>query len=152
MSALPLFDIDTHVINAAEHGSRLPAKRPKAKRPKTLREAAVRRDEAIEAGLAHADRVKAEWRKWAYDYMKGLIAIHSVSQFLAEDLIERSEQEAVWTPSPDKRAWGGIFRALARDKIIAKVGYAAARTSNLSPHVLWGRVEISSEAVIVNKP
>lgn len=51
MLELPLFD-STSAINAAENGSHLPAKRPKVTRPKTLREAAVRRDESIEAGLA----------------------------------------------------------------------------------------------------
>lgn len=101
-----------------------------------FREAAERRDEAIERGLSHADRVKAEWRRWAYNYFKGLVALTD-KPFLAEDLIEKAEREAVWSPAIDRRHYGGVIRALARDGVIEKIGYANARTSNCSPRCLW---------------
>lgn len=151
MSSLPLFDIDTRAVNTAENGAHLPPKRPRAKRAKTLQEAAARRDEAIESGLSHADRVKAQWRQWAYDYFKGLVSL-TTKPFLAEDLIEKALAEGIWCPAPDPRAYGGIFKMLAKDKVIMKVGYASARTSHASPKTLWMRVEIASEAVIQNKP
>lgn len=150
MSSLPLFD-QSREITAAEQGLRLPAKRPRPKRAKTLQEAAQRRDEAIEAGLSHADRVKAEWRKWAYDYFKGLVAL-TTSPFMAEDLIEKATAEGIWSPAPDPRHYGGIIRMLAKDKVIVKIGYAPARTSNCSPKCLWQRAETASEAVIQNNP
>lgn len=150
MIDLPLFG-ETRSANATEQGARLPPKRARAKPAKTLQEAAARRDEAIEAGLSRADRVKAEWRQWAYDYFKGLVAL-TTKPFLAEDLIEQALAEAIWCPAPDPRAYGGIFKMLAKDKVIMKVGYASARTSHASPKTLWMKTEVTSEAVIQNRP
>ncbi len=158
MNPLPLFDdrdflnrATREVVNRAERGVHLPPRQPKPRPPKTIREAVARRDEGIEAGLAHADRVRAEWRKWAYDYLKGLIALQT-APFLVEDLIDKARVEVIWSPPPDARSYGGIIRRLAHDRVIEKCGAAPARTSNLSLKPLWRRVESADEAVIVNKP
>lgn len=152
MSSLPLFDVnDTRTVNAAEQGRRLPAKRPRPKRAQTLQEAAQRRDDAIERGLSHADRVKADWRKWAYDYLAGLVKLQT-APFLAEDLVEKAESEGVWCPPVDRRYYGGIIRKLAIDKVIEQCGAARAKTSNCSLKPLWRRVMSADEAVIQNRP
>lgn len=129
----PLFDIAQ--INSAERGIHLPPKRV-SKRATTHREAAEKRDDGIERGLSHADRVKAQWRVWAYDYLAGLVKLQT-APFLAEDLIEKAESEGVWCPAVDRRWYGGVIRALAKDGVIEKIGYANARTSNCSPRCLW---------------
>jgi len=116
-----------------------------------MQEAAAKRDDGIERGLSHADRVKAQWRVWAYNYLVGLVKLQT-KPFLAEDLIEKAESEGVWCPPVDRRHYGGVIQKLARDGVITKIGYASARTSNCSPKCQWVRSEIASDATILNKP
>lgn len=95
--------------------------------------AAKARDRGIRRAVEHADRVKSEWSKRAIESLLPIIA-RQTGSFLFEDLI--AEVEA----PPDKRAFGAVVRELARMKVIRKVGYAPARTSHLSPKVLWSKV------------
>lgn len=151
MNDFPLFQQMDSIQRKTERGAHLPAKREKVKTAKTIKEAVARRDDGIERGLSHADRVKAEWRVWAYDYLKGLIAMQT-TPFLVEDLIDKARLEVIWSPPPDARSYGGIIRRLAHDRVIEKCGAAPARTSNLSLKPLWRRVMLEDEAVIKNKP
>ena len=54
--------------------------------------------------------------------------------FLAEEV--RNFATGLDLP-PDGRAWGVVFRSAAREGLIVKAGYAPAKSSNLSPKVLW---------------
>lgn len=117
-----------------EQGAHLPPYGEKL----TSENPATRRDEGIAAAVAHADDVEEKWSVRAYTYMSNLLKRRGPVPFLAEDLIETAKTEGFSDP-PDKRAWGGVFQKLARDKKILREGYALAKTSNLSPKVLWKR-------------
>jgi hypothetical protein len=56
-------------------------------------------------------------------------------QFLAEDFVA----SGLCTPPAEPRAWGAVFQCAARRGILRRAGYARARSSNLSPKVLWER-------------
>lgn len=102
----------------------------------TLPQARVRRDIGIQRATDHADQEHPRWADAAFDVLKSAVAIRE-QPFLAEDAIE-AIGHAVPEP-PDGRAWGGVFQRAARAGVIRKVGYAPARSSNLSPKVLWSR-------------
>lgn len=96
--------------------------------------ARARRDDGIERAGDHAgDR----WKRSARGYLLEFLTVRP-STFLAEDVRAFAELRGLETP-PDGRAWGAVMQAAARERLIAKVGYAPARSSNLSPKVLWKR-------------
>lgn len=101
--------------------------------------ARARRDHGIQQAGDHAGE---RWRKSARGYLLEYIARHPRSQFpdgvtfLAEDIREYAEAHGFDRP-PDGRAWGVVFQSAAREGLIRKAGYAPARSSNLSPKVLW---------------
>lgn len=95
-------------------------------------EATVRRDAGIERAVTHADRVMLTWSDDAYSYLRTWLARKPRGDFLAEDAFA----EFLIDP-PDGRAFGAVIRRAARDGLIHKVGYRQAKTSNLSPKVLW---------------
>lgn len=94
--------------------------------------ARARRDDGIQRSGDHAgDR----WRKLARGYLLEYLAQHR-EPFLTENVREFSELRGLEDP-PDGRAWGVVIRNAARERVIVKVGYAAARSSNLSPKCQW---------------
>lgn len=97
--------------------------------------ARLRRDDGIERAADHAGQA---WQRSARGYLLEFLAIRLKrhDQFLAEDVREFAEKRGITDP-PDGRAWGHVLRSAARENIIRKVGYAPARSSNLSPKVLW---------------
>lgn len=101
-----------------------------------MREAADRRDSGIASATQHANNEIPSWSIQADNAMMAAIHMHGKQPFLAEELIEVAVQGGAPSP-PDGRAWGGVFRRLAIRGIIRKVGYAPAKSSNLSPKVLW---------------
>lgn len=94
--------------------------------------ARARRDDGIQRAAEHAgDR----WRRGARGYLLEYLACHD-GPFMAEDVREFAEKRGFDFP-PDGRAWGVVFQSAASEKLIVKVGYAPARSSNLSPKVQW---------------
>lgn len=90
-----------------------------------------RRDDGIQRAGEHAGDV---WRRRAHGYLLEYIATHGERSFLAEEV--RDFASTLEAP-PDGRAWGVVFQNAARAKLIIKAGYAPAKSSNLSPKVLW---------------
>lgn len=101
--------------------------------PPTAEEIArIRRDDGIQRAADHADDA---WRERAIGYVRLHAAVHA--EFLAEDVRAVAEHDGL-PPPPDGRAWGSVMQTAARRGIVKRVGYAPARSSNLSPKVLWG--------------
>jgi hypothetical protein len=57
--------------------------------------------------------------------------------FLGEDVRDALDAQGVTVH--DRRALGPVIRREATAGVIENIGFAAARTSNLSPKVLWRR-------------
>lgn len=138
-SSTPLFDgLDR--LQKDAHGPRIHLVLPAESEPPVTPppSAEERRDTGIQRAADHADRVEEKWSVRATVYMAGLVGRRGFKPFLTEELIEISIRDGVAQP-PDGRAWGAIMRALAKQGVIRKMGYAPAKSSNLSPKVLWGR-------------
>lgn len=86
----------------------------------------------------HAERVEPGWRELALVSLEQFLAGHDGS-FLTEQFIEWSRKNGVEQP-PDDRAWGPVITRAFRRRIIERVGFALARTSNLGPKSVWRRV------------
>lgn len=100
------------------------------------KQAESRRDDGMQRAVEHADDVKPYWSDMAMTWVLVYRDMHA--EFLAEDV--RAYAHAGGLPGPpDGRAWGAVIRRAAKAGHIVKVGYAPAKTSNLSPKVLWGR-------------
>jgi hypothetical protein len=96
-----------------------------------------RRDTGIDRATARAERTHRGWNDAAYYFLLSWEPpATNEGRFQAEDVV------AAWRgdPPPDGRAWGGVFQRAARAGMISKVGYAPARTSNLSPKTVWQKV------------
>lgn len=94
--------------------------------------ARARRDHGIQQAGDHAGE---RWRRLARAYLMEFIG-RGHREFMAEDIREYAEAHGFDRP-PDGRAWGIVFQSAAREGLIRKAGYAPARSSNLSPKVLW---------------
>lgn len=95
--------------------------------------AAARRDLGIERAGSHAGEA---WKRRARGYLLEYL-VGRAGPFMAEDVRDFAEGRGLDVP-PDGRAWGAVFQAAARERLIRKLGYAPARSSNLSPKVQWG--------------
>ena len=100
-------------------------------------EAKARRDDGMARAVEHADAVTADWSERAMAALLDFVRSHGDIPFMAEDVRVMADYIP---PPPDGRAWGAVFQRAARAGHIVKVGYAPAKSSNLSPKVLWGRV------------
>ena len=89
-----------------------------------------------DAGIERVERGAGEkWLEEAATYIRHYAGMLRTG-FLVEDVADR--WAAAKMPAPrDARAWGGAVRRAARAGWIKRAGYAPARTSNLSPKVLW---------------
>lgn len=101
-----------------------------------LLDAAKRRDEAIERVANHADALDPEWSDRAYASLIKFCCLYRVP-FIAEEVRHWAEGLSLISPPHDARAWGAIIKRAAKDELIIKVGYAPAKSSNLSPKVQW---------------
>lgn len=103
-----------------------------------LRVVENRRDDGIKRAIDHAG---VRWRRLAMGYLKEYLATLRIGDdFLAEHARSFAAGLQFEEP-PDGRAWGAVLRDAAKQGLIVKVGYRAARSSNLSPKVLWRRVK-----------
>lgn len=96
--------------------------------------AAARRDLGIERA---ARKSGEDWQQAALDRLRMYLRAWELP-FLTEDFSHWALAND-FRPPHDGRAWGAVMQTAARRKLIRKVGYRAAKTSNLSPKVLWQR-------------
>jgi len=100
-------------------------------------EAERKRDTGMAQAVDHADRVNSEWSIRAahalYDYCQA----HRGQNFLCEDMRRWAEAKMLVSEPPSNKAWGSIFKEAAKAGTLRKVGFAAAKSSNLSPKTLW---------------
>lgn len=91
-----------------------------------------RRDTGIRRAADHAG---SDWQRRARGYLLEWLS-RAPGTFLAEDWREWATHRGLDSP-PDGRAFGSVLQSAAKDGLIVKVGYAPARSSNLSPKVQW---------------
>jgi len=117
-NSFPLFDVIFQEANL-----------PKPRRLTPVQIAEDNRDTAINNALKRAGE---EWAKEVTAELIKRIAVQ-VKPFLVEDITQGLPK------AHDARAIGGVIRRLAKQGVIRKCGYAPARTSHMSPKVLWSR-------------
>lgn len=101
----------------------------------TIDFARARRDDGITRAIDHAEAARQGWKKRAHGYLLEFLTTRRLGDtFLAEDV--RQFAAGLDAP-PDGRAWGWVFQDASRRGFIVKAGYAPAKSSNLSPKVLW---------------
>lgn len=100
----------------------------------TYSQAAARRDDGMQRAVQHADAVDMFWSETAYAHVFDFCKTQTT--FLTEDARAFAEGRGL-NPPPDGRAWGAVMQRAARNGLMRKVGYAPAKSSNLSPKVLW---------------
>lgn len=103
----------------------------------TIEDAMARRDEGISRAADHAERMSEGWKRRARGYLLEFLATRSHSGLFLAEVVRAFAEERGMDAPPDGRAWGGVFQSAAREMLIVKVGYAPAKSSNLSPKVLW---------------
>jgi hypothetical protein len=104
--------------------------------PTPRRVAEIKRDIGIERAGDHADREHEAWRDSAARLINAYACTHG--DFLVEDAAEYAYARSLPLP-PDGRAWGAAVRLAKSRGYIVACGYRAAKSSNLSPKVLWRR-------------
>lgn len=97
----------------------------------------ARRDDGIQRAGDHAG---AEWKRRATGYLLEYLATcrRVGDDFMAEHVRDFA---AGLDEPPDRRAWGAVFQNAARKGLIVKAGYGPAKSSNLSPKVIWRRIK-----------
>ena len=98
---------------------------------------AARRDDGIERVSMKADLLDEGWTDRAYSALLLYLAKFGAVPFIAEEVRAWAEDNRLISAPHDSRAWGQVMRRAAREKNIRKVGYKPAKSSNLSPKVLW---------------
>lgn len=99
------------------------------------RHAIKRRDLGIERAGEHADLEAKDWRKRAAEIIRQFAA-EIRAPFLTEDVLPYARAAGLPDP-PDARAWGAAAQTARRLGYITAVGTRKAKTSNMSPKVLW---------------
>ena len=97
---------------------------------------AERRDLAIERVATKADEVEPGWSDRAYAALT-IFCAKSKEPFIAEDVRAWAEGLGLISAPHDARAWGAVMQKACRRGLVSKVGFAPAKSSNLSPKVLW---------------
>lgn len=93
------------------------------------------RDVGIERAVAHADAVESQWSGMALGMLVAFVN-EAAGPFLIEEARAWAEAHEL-PPPPDARSWGAVTRRAAAKRLIRKVGFRAAASSNCSPKVLW---------------
>lgn len=89
----------------------------------------ARRDEGIATAADHSGQT---WQDAAFHAVCEYARTHN--QFLTEEA--RIEADQLPLPT-DGRAWGAVMQKARREKIVEQIGFARAKSSNLSPKPLW---------------
>lgn len=80
----------------------------------------------------------AAWVDSALDFVQQYVA-QRTEPFLTEDV--RAQATPLIGKPRDGRAWGTVMRRAVKAGYVQRVGFAPAKSSNLSPKVLWQRGE-----------
>ena len=99
--------------------------------------AEVRRDTGMAKSTDHADRERPNWSLRAAHTLYEYAQKHRGEKFLAEEVRAWGEAKMLVSSAPTNKAWGSVFKEGAKLGVIRKVGYAPAKSSNLSPKCLW---------------
>lgn len=98
--------------------------------------ASSRRDLGIERVAAKAERRVSGWQEAAVDRLRLYLIAVQGREFLAEDFVAFATSRGLPAPH-DARAYGSVMQAAARKRLVVKVGYRLALSSNMSPKCLW---------------
>lgn len=100
--------------------------------PSLLDWAARRRADGMRRAVEHADIVQVGWSEAA------MICLLDYADIIGRPFMVEEVRAASGLPAPpDGRAWGAVVQRAARSGAISRVGYAPAKSSNLSPKCLW---------------
>lgn len=106
-----------------------------------LATARAERDAAVARVSANANAHAEDWTDEAEAALRRFVLAKSIGdRFTADDARESAEVLSVAEPH-DKRAWGAVFKALARAGMIERVGFAPSRYRHAAPTVEWQRVK-----------
>lgn len=100
-------------------------------------EAERRRDAGMARSTDHANREDPDWSLRAAHALHQYCQEHRGEQFLAEDVRAWSERKMLVSAPPTAKAWGSVFKESAKAGVIRRIGYAPAKSSNMSPKCLW---------------
>lgn len=107
----------------------------------TRAEAETKRDRGMARAVDHADREEPDWSLRAAHALHQYAQEHRGEKFLTEDVRAWAEAKMLVTEPPTAKAWGAVVKEGAKLGVIRKVGYAPAKSSNMSPKCQWeGRV------------
>lgn len=87
--------------------------------------------EGMKASEENANRASCGWSEIA------LSELLRCGKKLGSFTIEQVREIAVIDSPPDGRAWGGVVMRASRQNLIARVGFAPAKSSNNSPKPVW---------------
>lgn len=99
-------------------------------------DAEIRRDIGIGDSAAHAEFDMPGWLDDAVACVREYARTHAGLTYLAEDMRYWAKLGGLPEP-PERRAWGAVIRIASKEGCIVRAGTAPARSSNLSPKVLW---------------
>ena len=99
--------------------------------------AEARRDTGMALAEDKANLDQPSWSDDALFALERYLLAHPDDKFLAEEVRTWSENLGFVDPPENARAWGAVFRRAAGMRMIRKVGYAPAASSNCSPKCLW---------------
>jgi hypothetical protein len=97
-----------------------------------------RRDIGIHRAVEKAESDDSGWSWRAYYAVLKFLVVNK-TPFLTEDVREWAESNGHIPVPKNGKAWGAVMQRAARRGVIKKVGYDLAKSSNLSPKVLWQR-------------
>lgn len=98
--------------------------------------ASSRRDLGMERVAAKAERQVSGWQEAALDRLRLYLIRMQDREFLAEEFVRFATERGL-PPPHDARAYGSVMQAAARKRLVVKVGYRLALSSNMSPKCLW---------------
>ena len=98
-----------------------------------------RRYTGISLSVEKADRERSGWSKRAYIALLKYLVKHK-EPFLVESMREWAEQNNYIDAPENGRAWGSVVRHAVKKGVIGHAGYGLAKSSNLSPKVMWKRI------------
>lgn len=108
----------------------------RAKATRDYPNAEATRDTGIHDSAEHAEHDIPGWQEDAVECARQYAAGRGGDTFLAEDVRYWARINGLPEP-PEPRAWGAVIRAASKAGYIRRAGYGKARSSNLSPKVLW---------------
>lgn len=102
----------------------------------SVEQAINRRDVGIHRAVEKADRNDSGWSNTAFYALLRYIA-ENPQPFLIEQVREWAEDRGYVSLPENGRAWGAVVRRAAACGAIKRVGFGLAKSSNLSPKVMW---------------